>query len=245
MTTEFEWFTPSKYPALKLDPERYRTVEERLRFFAENNRLFTNSDITESRDHAVFSDEFVYPVYRLENMMSWYNPLRLVMNTYEDNIYHKYFPLNKYRARLAARLDRVVYSSSNRPANRYLWYNYAWYVDNASVAGDLKYPLRGISEQEYQESVHGASLVLKGLVATLKEVVDEITPEIPIKYYFGLALLLASLGAAGTAYVTGNLKISLYVGGGLVVGLFGMILLIKADDIFASAFASLGSKTTQ
>lgn len=137
-------------PLLKLDTIKYKTIEQRLKFFVDNGRYFTNSDITESRDHAI--NEFVYPVFRTSNEMAAYNPLRIVYENYYNNRYKDYFPLNKYAYRLAAFLP----SDHRNTGNPDQWYSYAWY----SVAHDpftyiATLPIKDITIDEFNAGGFG------------------------------------------------------------------------------------------
>lgn len=144
---------PARFPLLRLDPSRYRTVEDRLRFFAANNRFFTNNDITESRDHAVDSNEIIYPVYRINNEFGTFNVGRLVYETVYNVRYDAYFPLNKYKKRLAARINREFYLDADRRELPDAWYDYAWYFEANSepLTGILMLPLEGCTEEEFEQ----------------------------------------------------------------------------------------------
>lgn len=137
-------------PLLKLDISKYKTIEERLKFFIDNGRYFTNSNITESRDHAI--NEFVYPVFRTSNEMAVYNPLRIIYETYYNNRYKDYFPLNKYAYRLAAFLPSDHVNTGNPDT----WYYYAWYsVDHDPFTYIATLPIAEITLEQFNDGGFG------------------------------------------------------------------------------------------
>ena len=247
-------------PLIRVNTQRLRSVEERLRFFAEQGRYFTNNDITESRDHALDSDEFVYPVFRLPSAFSSLNPTsQLFYTSLVDPRTGWRTPLNMYRGRLAAQIDRELLNSGKPlPPNPYDWYVYSLYSCNATlITHKLIYPLNPITQAEFNANEDTLSRILTGLGREAHKLVSsvidltqqaaklgaqlawDLVPSLPIDWQLGLSLLLAVMAATGTFYFTGNLKMSAFVGGGLMIGLVGLVVVINTDDIFYSAFKTV------
>lgn len=203
-------------PLLRLDTNRYRTVKERLEFFAKNGRFFTNNNITESRDHYLDNKEFVYPVFRISNEYGKFNPLRAVNDTYPDSRYPGYyFPLNKYKSRLAALLNKNVYLSNDRPSNPDSWYDYAWYEANSDATGDLEFPLKDITMKDFKANRSGARLLAHEAASFFDK----------YRYYIELITIstVSITGGVITGIMTERPKWGLYAAGGLFLVLFAGI----------------------
>lgn len=215
------------------DTQRYRTPEQRLKYFADAGRFFTNNEITESRDDSLNTDEFVYPVFRISEEFSKLNPERLLFNTYYNKRYGKYFPLNKYKARLAAKLNFNTFTNPQRPNNIDAWYDYAWYIVDARRTGDFTFPVRPITPKEFSDNLSGADLVIEETIQLTGEAVSEVAHAVinlPIEYQVAGVLIAAAVGGGIVGGITENPKAGIITGIIIAVGGMASIGVIDAGD---------------